>query len=117
MAAPPVPAWKRFLKLKSDNATDSAGGQSSQPQPTPPCSLPPTYPTPTARNLDQQQKRRLEALDQAAPETPAKRPRPNRQQHPIVAAEEEERSSLPAPTGIFKAPNQKPKRTVFGDDE
>ncbi|EME83422.1 uncharacterized protein MYCFIDRAFT_81712 [Pseudocercospora fijiensis CIRAD86] len=73
-----------------------------------------------------------------APETPAKRQKPAPPAHQRLDPNEafhrnrahirqqtqtnahsgsSEASSLPAPTGVFKAPNQTPKRIVFGDDE
>lgn len=121
-STPRIPAWKRIgLKLKyaKDSPDDPA-------------------PVATANDVANDKpavvnNHKKRSFDQEAPETPAKRPksatsRANHsevfpakqsygQQHSTGAPEESERSSLPAPVGVFKAPNQTPKRIVFGEDE
>lgn len=124
-SAPRVPAWKRIgLKLKY--AKDAPDQESQDTRTTNSDDAFNARPEPV-KNPNKR------IFSQEAPETPAKRPKPahdrpdpneafhrNRahgRQHIDAHADPSERSSFPAPTGVFKAPNQTPKRIVFGDDE
>ncbi|KXS99276.1 hypothetical protein AC578_6199 [Pseudocercospora eumusae] len=116
-SAPRVPAWKRIgLKLKY---AKDAPDQESQD----------TRTSKTAHaNPEPVKTHNKRSFSEDAPETRAKRQRPacdrpdpneafHRNRAHIAHSAGSERSSLPAPTGIFKAPNQTPKRIVFEDDE
>lgn len=125
-----VPAWKRIgLKLKyaQDTATEA------QPQSTiAPANTPTIHPereafhNPQKRNLDHQQpeapvkRARVEPAKPAVSQLKAK-PTPGSAPKTRTAGQqvwnEEERSSLPAPSGVFKAPGQVAKKIVFGDDD
>ena len=119
-SAPRVPAWKRIgLKLKY--AKDSPVQESQDTRTTKSDEAFNAKPEP----VKSQNKR---SFSDEAPETPAKRPKPaherpdpneafRRNRAHLAQSEGSERSSLPAPTGVFRAPNQTPKRIVFGDDE
>lgn len=117
--SPRVPAWKRIgLKLKYANETADALPEQAQPTTQ-------RGPQPAVHQEEKPQRKRL--IKDSALETPAKRSRPDdahistrtgpqktTTNHPF---HDPERSKFPAPTGVFKAPNQTPKRIVFGDDE
>ncbi|KAM3425719.1 hypothetical protein BST61_g7654 [Cercospora zeina] len=130
--APRVPAWKRLgLKLKyaKDNPAQAEAESNNASTTAVTKTIAPTQ-TPSAPPVNTQ-KRTLEPSHQ---DKPAKRskienPKPLSQQKPYPGSapktktagqqvwEEDERSTLPGPRGIFKAPGQAAKRIVFGEDE
>ncbi|KXT14831.1 hypothetical protein AC579_4071 [Pseudocercospora musae] len=119
-SAPRVPAWKRIgLKLKY--AKDAPDQESQDTR---------TSKTADAINVKPEpvKTRNKRFFSEDAPETPAKRQKPayarsdpneafHRNRAHIAHSDGSERSSFPAPTGVLKAPNQTPKRIVFGDDD
>lgn len=142
--APRVPAWKRIgLKLKYAN--DTVEGHASTSTFTPTSTSSSSIPTTAARSQPPvavqhhhsysfagQHHPNKRPLDPTASETPVKRSklalleaygskaqalRREIQHSTSGTAHQLERSSLPAPTGLFKAPNQAPKRIVFDDND
>lgn len=128
-STPRVPAWKRIgLKLKYAQDTPAE----AQPQSTHvPTNIPTIHPEreafhkPQKRELDYQQpeapvkRARVEPAKQV--NQPKVKPTPGSAPKTRTAGQqvwnEEERSSLPAPSGVFKAPGQVAKKIVFGDDD
>ncbi|KAF2207292.1 hypothetical protein CERZMDRAFT_115291 [Cercospora zeae-maydis SCOH1-5] len=130
--APRVPAWKRLgLKLKyaKDNPAqvDAESNNASTALATE--TIAPIHkPSPPPVNS---QKRTLEPSHNSQPAKRSKieNPKLSSQQKPYPGSapktktagqqvwEEDERSTLPGPKGVFKAPGQAAKRIVFGDDE
>ena len=127
-----VPAWKRLgLKLKyaKDNPAQAEAGDQYASNPSVTRSVAPDH-MPAAPPVNSQKR----ALEPDHNSTPAKRTKVEKskssgQQKPFPGSapktktagqqvwEEDERSSLPGPKGVFKAPGQAAKRIVFGDDE
>ncbi|PPJ52951.1 hypothetical protein CBER1_11079 [Cercospora berteroae] len=127
-----VPAWKRLgLKLKyaKDNPAQAEAGDQNASSPSVTKSIAPSH-APAAPPVNNQKR----ALEFNHDPTPAKRTKVEKtkssgQQKPFPGSapktktagqqvwEEEDRSSLPGPKGVFKAPGQAAKRIVFGDDE
>jgi hypothetical protein len=113
--APRIPAWKRLgLKLKYAKDPTDISADSSKLNDT------------GGDNKTPHSKKRI--LKDQSPEIPSKRSKPafdeptltpkryssNSWDQPQLG---EGRPKLPAPTGVFKAPNQAPKRIVFDNDE
>ncbi|GIZ42972.1 hypothetical protein CKM354_000621900 [Cercospora kikuchii] len=127
-----VPAWKRLgLKLKyaKDNPAQAEAGDQYASNPSVTGSVAPSH-APAAPPVNSQKR----ALEPDHSSTPAKRTKVEKskssgQQKPFPGSapktktagqqvwEDDERSSLPGPKGVFKAPGQAAKRIVFGDDD
>lgn len=128
--APRIPAWKR-LGLKLKNAQDNPPEATPPEKTHPPANIPSIHAEreaffkPQKRNLESQQTEipaKRAKVELAKPVSQSKsKPFPGSAPKTRTAGQQvwndEERSSLPAPTGVFKAPGQVAKRIVFGDDE
>lgn len=128
--APRIPAWKR-LGLKLKNAQDNPPEATPPEKTHTPANIPSIHAEreaffkPQKRNLESQQAEipvKRAKVELAKPVSQSKsKPFPGSAPKTRTAGQQvwndEERSSLPAPTGVFKAPGQVAKRIVFGDDE
>lgn len=127
-----VPAWKRLgLKLKyaKDNPAQAQAETNTAQIPSSTRSTAPGH-VPVAPTVNTH-KRTLETSHESTPvkRTKVEKSKSSGQQKPFPGSapktktagqqvwEDDERSSLPGPKGVFKAPGQAAKRIVFGDDE
>lgn len=127
-SAPRVPAWKRLgLKLKyaKDTPTEAQSEVTTttvaSPAPRPVTIEAPVKPAKRSLETPQAEipakRSRIESAKPALREKPFPGSAPKTKTAGQQVWNDEDRSSLPGPSGVFKAPGQSAKRTVFDDDE